>query len=107
MRLLPASACDSLTSSSLLTAPPAVRADSPLSPLRMAPTAGQAKAYTEDILSRMRLALVGGRPVTVQPIGRELAPRLVYGLPAGEEAFASSPRNGACQAGREETGPGP
>ncbi len=70
------------------------------------PKAGRAKA-TDDILSRMRLALLGGRSVTVQPIGRELALRPICGLTAGGGAFANSPKNGASQAGPEETGPGP
>jgi len=68
------------------------------------PAAGRASADVDDILSRMRLALVDGRPLTVQPIACELAPRPIRAPTAAEPAAGTSQRSGAGQGPRAATG---
>jgi hypothetical protein len=69
MRLLHVSVCNSLTSNSLSIAPQAVCADLPLSP---SPTAERASGNVDEILARMRLAVVDDRRLTVHHLPREL-----------------------------------
>jgi hypothetical protein len=48
------------------------------------PTAGRPSANVDNILARMRLALVDDRPLTVQHIAHELTPRARHGPTAAE-----------------------